>query len=114
LENPIITMAQQDGREVYTRYIMGKWAPQGKCDSAALAWVFEDDSFKRPSEISTGDKGCKLAVTETLNDGSLAVAGYCPRLELEDEAVLVSISRQGAQNIIIPGVGGGALLKCSE
>ncbi|MEE9347060.1 MAG: hypothetical protein V3U82_02615 [Robiginitomaculum sp.] len=114
LENPAITAAQQDGREVYTRYIMGKWAPQDRCNSAAIIWEFGEDFFKRPNEISVGSTACKLAVTEALNDGSLAVAGYCPRLELEDEAVLISISRQDAQNIIIPGVGGGALIKCSE
>lgn len=112
LDNPVQSAAQDEGREVYFRYLTGRWAPQDKCGNADLQWTFAQDSFSRPRNLSTVIKPCKLALVEALDDGSYAIAGYCPRLELEDEPVVIPLTRTGDEQIIIAGVGGGALVRC--
>ena len=112
LVNPVITQAQSDGREVYDLYLKGKWAPEGQCTNSALLWEFKDDSFARPSALSDRNEPCKLEAIEALADQSYAVVGYCPRLKLADEPILVKVVRVDRSNIIVQGLGGGALMAC--
>lgn len=112
LDNPVLNVAREEGREIYDRYLLGKWAPENACGSDRMAWTFNEDSFDRPAALSDLTKPCSLAVIEALADGSYAIAGFCPRLELEDEPVVLPVTRIGNDQIIIPGVGGGALFKC--
>lgn len=112
LVNPVITQAQSEGREVYDLYLKGRWAPEGQCTNAALLWEFKEDSFARPKALSDRDAPCKLEAIEALADQSYAVVGYCPRLKLADEPVLVKVVRIDRTNIIVQGLGGGALMAC--
>ena len=112
LDNPMQSAAQDEGREVYTRYLLGDWAPKSQCDNDGLRWTFAQDSFTRPSTLSSIAKPCRLEVVEALDDGSYAIAGYCPRLDVEDEPVVLPLTRINDEHIIIPGVGGGALYIC--
>lgn len=107
LIDPVVRAARQDGREVYNLYLTGKWSPDGTCASDNTTWEFKADSFARPDE-----RACRLELIEALQDGSYAVAGYCPRLETEDEAEVFTFTRQGSGRIVIPGVKGGPLEKC--
>lgn len=112
LENPVVTVAQEEGREVYDRYLLGTWAPENACDNPRLRWTFEDETFTRPTNITDLKRPCKLAVVEALAGGKYAIAGFCPRLELADEPTVVPLTRIGNDKIIIANVGGGALQKC--
>ena len=112
LDNPMQSVAQDEGREVYMRYLLGDWAPKSQCDNDGLRWTFTQDSFTRPSTLSSIARPCRLEVVEALNDGSYAIAGYCPRLDVEDEPVVLPLTRINDEHIIIPGVGGGALYAC--
>lgn len=112
LDNPMQTAAQDEGREVYLRYLLGDWAPKDRCETDRLRWTFSQETFARPGALSDINKPCKLAVVEALDNGSYAVAGFCPRLEQEDEPVVLPITRIGNDQIIIPGVGGGSLARC--
>lgn len=105
--DPVVRAARQDGREVYNLYLTGKWSPNGTCASDNTTWEFKADSFARPDE-----RACRLEVIEALQDGSYAVAGYCPRLETEDEPEVFTFTRQSSGRIVIPGVKGGPLQKC--
>ncbi len=112
LDNPVQSVAQEEGREVYMRYLLGDWAPKSQCDNDGLRWTFSEDSFTRPSTLSTIAKPCRLEIVEALDDGSYAVAGYCPQLDVQDEPVVLPLTRVNDDHIIIPGVGGGALFRC--
>lgn len=112
LVNPAITQAQSEGREVYDLYLKGSWAPEGQCTNTALLWEFKEDNFERPKALSDRDAPCKLEAIEALADQSYAVVGYCPRLKLADEPILVKVVRVDRSNIIIQGLGGGALMAC--
>jgi len=112
LVNPVITQAQSEGREVYDLYLKGRWAPEGQCSNTALVWDFKDDNFSRPKALSDRDAPCKLEAVEALADQSYAVVGYCPRLKLADEAILIKVVRVDRKNIIVQGLGGGGLVAC--
>ncbi|WP_017931716.1 hypothetical protein [Robiginitomaculum antarcticum] len=108
LENPAQTAAQEAGREFYDLYVKGDWAAQGACDSSAK-WTFEADKF-----ITSQNRTCRFAVAEELPDGSIAVAGYCPRIQLDEEAVVMRITRTAPDQIVINSdFGGGPLVKCA-
>lgn len=113
LDNPVLNVAQEEGREVYDRYILGEWAPKDRCENENLLWKFEADAFTRPGPLSDINRPCKLAVIEALTDGRYAIAGFCPQLTAADTPVVVPLTRINNDQIIIPGVGGGALYKCS-
>lgn len=107
MDDPVLGVARETGLEVYKRSLLGNWAPENSCENAALKWELTEESFVRPEE-----EPCKLAVVEELQNGSYAVAGYCPRIETQDEAELVLITRISADNIIIAGAKGGPLVRC--
>lgn len=107
MDDPVLGVARETGLEDYNRYLLGQWAPQGACGDAAVQWRLTDESFARPEE-----EPCKLAVVEALQDGTYAIAGYCPRVETQDVAELIRITRAGPDNIIIAGTKGGPLVRC--
>ena len=107
LADPVLRAAREDGREVYNLYLTGRWSPDGTCALEGSTWEFKAETFTRPNE-----RACTIEVVETLQDGSYAVAGYCPRLETQDEAEVFTFTRQGSGRIIILGVKGGPLKKC--
>lgn len=111
LQNPAQIAAQQSGREFYNVFVKGRWASQGSCESDEAAnWVFEADQFT----MSRG-RICRLAVIEELTDGRIAVAGYCPRIKLDEEAVVMTIGRTGKDKIVVNSeFGGGPLEKCGD
>lgn len=109
LENPAQTAAQQAGREFYDLYIQGVWAGQGACDNGSK-WTFESDKF-----TTSQNRTCRFAVAEELTDGSVALAGYCPRIKLDEEPVVMTITRTGRDKIVINSdFGGGPLEKCGS
>lgn len=112
LVDPVLSAAQAEGRELYRAFLIGNWAPADMCESANLRWSFSEEVMSRPADLSNSDKPCKLAVTEALQDGSIAVAAYCPRLDADDEAVVYAITRRDQNSIIVPGIGGGTLSRC--
>ena len=109
MTSPVLKVAWEDGREVYDRYLLGKWSPEGTCENVDTQWTFDEETFSRPDE-----KPCTLAVIESLQDGSYALAGYCPRLKTQDEAEVVVVTRNGRDKIIIPGKKGGPLVRCPK
>lgn len=111
LENPAQIAAQQAGREFYDIFIKGTWASDGMCSApSATKWVFEADKF-----TTARDRTCRLAVAEELPDGRVAVAGYCPRIKLDEEPVIMTIGRTGRGKIVINSdFGGGPLVKCGS
>jgi len=111
LENPAQIAAQESGREFYNIFVKGTWASQGSCSNdESSRWVFEDDKF-----TTSRERTCRLAIIEELTDGRIAVAGYCPRVKLDEEAVVMMIGRTGKDKIVVNSdFGGGPLVKCSD
>ncbi len=110
LQNPTQIAAQEAGREFYNIFVKGTWAPAGTCGSDASKWVFEADKF-----TTSRDRTCRFAVAEELTDGRIAVAGYCPRIKLDEEPVVMTIGRTGKDKIVINSdFGGGPLQRCSR
>lgn len=107
LTDPLLSIAQRTGRELYTRELIGQWAPEGSCGQEAVVWNFTEEDFARPLE-----QPCPVAIVEELKNGNYAIAGYCPRLTTMDEAEVVVFSRAERGKIIVQGAKGGPLIKC--
>ena len=107
LENPAQRAAQEAGLEFYKIKLLGRWAPQGTCYDDKAGWTLKETSFQPPRQTP-----CRLEVVEELQDGSVAIAGYCPQVEYNAPTVL-TVTLTGLDTMILNAErGGGPLVKC--